>query len=175
MYELLGEREDVPWGSIELWQVDERVSPAGDPDRNLTHLLASLSDVSDVRIHPMPVDREDLDAAADAYARGLPAAFDLIHLGLGSDGHTASLAPGDPALDVDDRDVAVTGPYRGRRRMTLTFPALARAREILWLVTGADKAAALRRLLAHDRSIPAGRVDAPMQIVIADREAVPAR
>jgi 6-phosphogluconolactonase/glucosamine-6-phosphate isomerase/deaminase len=171
MFELLATRDGFPLSSIELWQVDERVAPAGDPDRNLTHLLAALDEPAAVRVHPMPVEHEDLEEAADAYARDLPPAFDLVHLGLGADGHTASLVPNDPVLDVADRDVAVTRPYRGRRRMTLTFPVLARAREILWLVTGADKADPLRRLLAHDSSIPAGRVAAPRQIVVADEAA----
>ena len=80
--------------------------------------------------------------------------------------------PGDPVLDVDDRLVAITGEYQGRRRMTLTYPALEAARRVLWLVTGADKREALARLRAGDRSIPAGRVEASDAIVVADAEAV---
>jgi 6-phosphogluconolactonase len=175
MFERLAADADLPWGDIEIWQVDERVAPAEDPARNLTGLVAGLAAVEEPHLHPMPVEHGDLDAAADAYARGLPWVFDLVHLGLGADGHTASLVPGDPVLEVTDHDVAVTGPYDGRRRMTLTFPVLGRARGIVWLVTGADKADALRRLVAHDPSIPAGRVSGPPQVVIADRAAAGGR
>ena len=163
--------EDEPWNRTAIYQVDERVAPAGDPDRNLTHLLASLPAGSGADVHPMPVDEEDLEAAAAAYARSLPEHFDLVHLGLGPDGHTASLVPGDPVLDVADRDVAVTREYQGRRRMTVTYRALDRAHEILWLVTGEDKADALERLLAGDRSIPGGRVSQANALVVADRAA----
>jgi 6-phosphogluconolactonase len=165
-------RMALPWERVGIWQVDERLAPDGDPDRNLTSLEAVLP--AGATLHPMPVTDPDPDAAARAYASGLPPAFDLVHLGLGDDGHTASLVPGDPVLDVEDRDVAVTGPYRGRRRMTLTYPALARARFVLWLVTGEDKAPVLPRLLARDRSIPAGRVAAPSQLVLADAAAAAA-
>ena len=162
-------KDDVAWDLIDIYQVDERVAPTGDPDRNLTHLYESLP--PQVTIHAMPVERADLDAASLLYANELPAQFDLIHLGLGPDGHTASLVPGDPALEVADRDVAVTGPYMGHRRMTLTYPVINRATEVLWLVAGADKADALRRLQVGDRSIPAGRVSAPSQVIFADRAA----
>lgn len=176
MFAMLG-GHDIEWGSIGIWQVDERIAPHGDPDRGLTHLEASLPASARSRIHAMPVDDIDpdddrtLSAAAEAYAADLPAAFDLIHLGLGEDGHTASLAPGDPVLDVVDRDVAVTARYRGRRRMTLTYPVLARANEILWLVEGHPKAEPLRRLIERDPSIPAARVSAANQLAIVDRAA----
>ena len=161
---------DAPWEEMELFQVDERVAPEGAAERNLTHLRATLAGVH-LSIVPMPVDDPDLDAAADRYGDALPARFDLIHLGIGPDGHTASLVPGDPVLAVTDRLVAVTQPYQGHRRMTLTYPALARAEEILWLVSGADKREALARLLDRDRSVPAARVEAARGTVLADAAA----
>ena len=161
--------EDLPWEAIGVWQVDERVAPDGDPDRNLTSLAQALPEP--VELHPMPVTEDDLDAAAGRYAASLPSAFDLVHLGMGEDGHTASLVPGDPVVDVADRDVALTLEYRGRRRMTLTYPVLGRCRRVLWLVAGEDKAEMLPRLLAGDPSIPAGRVSAKEQLVVADRAA----
>lgn len=163
-------QRQVDWPSVELYQVDERVAPDGDPDRNLTHLRQALG-AAPATVHPMPVTEDDLDAGAAAYGATLPPHLDLVHLGLGPDGHTASLVPDDPALDVVDRPVAVTGIYQGHRRMTLTYPALARARQVVWLVTGAEKRDALRRLLAHDRSIPAGRVEVSRSIVFADESA----
>jgi 6-phosphogluconolactonase len=164
--------EDLPWTYVELFQVDERVAPEGDPDRNLTHLRESIGDVP-ARIHPMPVNDADLDKAAAAYASVLPERFDLVHLGLGPDGHTASLVPGDPVLDVVDRPVGITQKYKGRQRMTLTYPALARADQLLWLVAGRDKRGVLARLLAGDESIPAGRVLAASSLVLADEAAAP--
>lgn len=163
----------LPWALGGVWQVDERVAPDGDPDRNLTGLLAALPSEARSVVRPMPVTEADLEAAAERYAAGLPP-LDLVHLGLGDDGHTASLVPGDPALDVVDRDVAVTGAYRGRRRMTVTFPLLDRAPFVLWLVTGGDKARVLPRLLAGDETIPAGRVRAARQLVLADADAASA-
>lgn len=160
----------VPWQAVDLYQVDERVAPAGDPARNLTHLQTALSGLP-ATVHPMPVEADDLAAAAADYAAALPERFALLHLGLGPDGHTASLVPGDPVLAVEDRLVAITQPYQGHRRMTLTFPALARAEQLLWLVAGADKQPALHRLLAGDRDIPAGRVVAARSTVFADRAA----
>ncbi len=170
----------IPWESVHAVQVDERVAPAGDPDRNLTHLRENLLEHAPLRpqqIHAMPVEASDLEAAAKRYAMtlqeiaGSPPVLDLAHLGLGSDGHTASLVPGDPVLDVSDADVALTGVYQGRRRMTLTYPMLNRSRRILWLVTGNDKVAALARLRSGDTSIPAGRVQREQALVLADRTA----
>ena len=169
--------EDVPWERVYLAQVDERVAPPGDPDRNLTHLHESL--LRQVQLPPeqvcaMPVDSPDLAAAARQYAlrlqeiAGTPPVLDLVHLGLGADGHTASLVPGDPVLEVSDADVALTRPYQGRQRMTLTFPALNRARRILWVVTGAEKAGMLRRLRDGDVGIPAGFVRRDQALVFAD-------
>lgn len=165
---------DVPWRHTGIWQVDERVAPDGHPDRNLTALLASLPPDARGTVRPMPVTDDDLEAAAARYATSLPERFDLVHLGLGDDGHTASLVPGDPVLDVADREVAVTGVYRGRRRMTFTYPLLDRQPFVLWLVTGEDKAAVLPLLLAGDASIPAGRVRAARQLVLADGAAASA-
>jgi 6-phosphogluconolactonase len=157
-----------------IFQVDERIAPAGHPDRNLTYLRESLGPRALERLLPMPVEARDLEAAADRYGATLPDELDLIHLGLGSDGHTASLIPGDPVLEIDDRLVAVTaGEYQGYRRMTMTYPALARARKTLWLVTGEDKRDALAKLRAGDRSIPAGRVGTRDALVVADRSAAP--
>lgn len=162
--------QDMPWADVELFQVDERAAPEGDPDRNLTHLRQSIGDAP-ARVHPMPVNDADLDVAAAAYATVLPHRFDLVHLGLGPDGHTASLVPGDPVLEITDTLVAVTQPYQGHRRMTLTYPALTRADQLLWLVTGADKRGPLAKLLAGDESIPAGRVLATRSLVLADEAA----
>jgi 6-phosphogluconolactonase len=172
--------EQVPWGSAHLFQVDERVAPSGDPDRNLTHIQESLfarAPLDPAHLHAMPVEESDLLAAAARYAEqlrtvsGSPPVLDLVHLGLGSDGHTASLVPGDPVMDVRDADVAITGVYQGRKRMTLTYPSLGRARRILWVVTGAEKAAVVQRLLAGDSSIPAGRVRAERAVLLLDAAA----
>ena len=174
--------EEVPWKDMHVVQVDERVAPAGDPDRNLTHLRESLLQHAPLRseqIHAMPVESPDLEAAAKRYAAALqeiagsPPGLDLVHLGLGPDGHTASLVPGDPVLNVTDSDVALTGVYQGRRRMTLTYPILNRARRILWLVTGKDKISALGRLREGDPTIPAGRIQAASALVLADQAAAP--
>jgi 6-phosphogluconolactonase len=172
--------EDVPWPSVHLFQVDERVAPAGSPDRNWTHLVESLLarvSLTPEQLHPMPVEASNLAVAANGYASdlaavaGLPPVLDLVHLGLGTDGHTASLVPGDAALAIDDRDVALASPYQGHRRMTLTFPLLNRARQILWLVTGESKREMLSRLLAADPTIPAGRIRREGSLVLADRAA----
>jgi 6-phosphogluconolactonase len=175
--------EQVPWESVHVFQVDERVAPRGHPDRNLTHLCESLvthTAVDPSGRHPMPVEDSDLAAAAARYAAeltsvaGSPPEIDLVHLGLGPDGHTASLVPGDPVLRISDSDVALTGAYQGRRRMTLTYTALDRARRLLWVVTGSDKAAVLPRLVSGDPSIPAGRVRADRALLLADTAAAAA-
>jgi len=160
--------EDMPWDSTDIFQVDERITGPEDPDRNLLHLHQALGDAP-AHVHPMPVEAGDLEAAARQYAAELPDRFDLIHLGLGPDGHTASLVPGDPILEVHDQRVAITtNPYQGHRRMSLTYPTLDAAQHVLWLVTGADKARALRELLDHDVAIPAGRVTARDNLVVTD-------
>lgn len=170
--------EGVPWDFVQIVQVDERIAPAGDSDRNLTHLQASLlshAKLNASNIHAMPVESNDLTAATKRYLRtlqqlaGSPAVLDLVHLGLGPDGHTASLVPNDPVLRVTDADVALTGVYQGRRRMTLTYPIINRARRILWLVTGGDKADPLLRMRNADPSIPAGNVCQDQALVLADQ------
>ena len=172
--------QDMPWEKVHVVQVDERVAPAGHPDRNLTHLRDSLLTYAPLpmdHIYAMPVEAADLEAAAAQYAAtlqelaGSPPVLDLAHLGLGSDGHTASLIPGDPVLKVIEADVALTGMYQGRRRMTLTYPILNHSRCILWLVTGSEKAGMLARLRDGDLSIPAGLVHREQAIVLADRAA----
>ena len=172
--------EDVPWKGVHIVQVDERVAPEGDPDRNLTHLYGSLLEHAPLKpeqIHVMPVESPDLETAAKRYSltlqelTGSPPVLDLVHLGLGPDGHTASLVPGDPVLNVTDSDVAPTGVYQGRRRMTLTYPMLNRSRRILWLVTGKDKVTALARLREGDVTIPAGRIQAVNALILADQAA----
>ena len=173
--------EKVPWEQVHIIQVDEWVAPAGDKDRNLTHLrdslLARVPALRPEQVHAMPVEMADLTSAAVEYAdtlrtiAGNPPVLDLVHLGLGPDGHTASLVPGDPVLDVADVDVAPTGVYQARRRLTLTYPCINRARRILWLVTGAEKTGPLKRMLAGDPTIPAGRVSQENALVLADRAA----
>jgi 6-phosphogluconolactonase len=172
--------EALPWDRVHVFQVDERVAPEGDPDRNLTHLRRSLLDKTPLppdHVHAMAVEAPDLGRAAEQYAENLhdlagrPAVLDLVHLGLGADGHTASLVSGDPALDVTGTDVTTSGPYQGYRRMTLTFPIINRSRRILWLVTGSEKAATLVRLRDDDRSIPASCVSRDQALILADRSA----
>ena len=169
--------EEVPWKNVHVVQVDERIAPAGDPDRNLTHLRDSLlshAPLPPEQIHAMPAEAEDLEAAAARYARtlqqiaGSPAVLDLAHLGLGPDGHTASLIPNDPVLEVTDRDVALTGIYQQRRRMTLTYPMLNRSRKILWVATGAEKVDMIVRLRNGDVTIPAGRIRQDNALLLAD-------
>jgi 6-phosphogluconolactonase len=172
MLAILGELEQMPWEATELFQVDERIAAPGSEDRNLTHMVLGLSMEHQSALRPMPVTQRDLEAAAREYESSLPECLDLVHLGLGPDGHTASLIPGDPVLEVADRRVAPTGgEYQGHRRMTLTYPAIDSARQILWLVTGAAKREPLAKLLAADPSIPAGRVRNENMVVVADEAA----
>jgi 6-phosphogluconolactonase len=172
--------EEVPWANVHVFQIDERIAPAGDPDRNYEHLRATLLENAPIppqQIYAMPVEQADVEAAAKQYAStlegiaGKPPVLDLAHLGLGPDGHTASLIPNDPVLDVTDRDVAITGVYQNRRRMTLTYPVLNRSRRILWLVSGKDKVAALAKLRKADPSIPGGRISQTQALLLADRDA----
>ncbi len=172
MLAMLGEEEAMSWDKTELFQVDERIASPGSEDRNLTHMVLGLSMDHQAALRPMPVTQRNLEQAARDYESTLPAPLDCVHLGLGPDGHTASLIPGDPVLDVTDRRVALTETaYQGHNRMTLTYPALAEARQIVWLVTGPKKVEALQKLLAGDTSIPAGRVENARMTVIADEAA----
>lgn len=172
--------EDVPWVMVHVVQVDERIAPAGDADRNLTHLRESLlshAPIPSEQIHAMPVEMSNLDDACENYTSllhsicGNPAVLDLVHLGLGADGHTASLVPGDAVCGIHDAEVAITGLYQNRHRMTLTYPVLNKARHILWVVTGAEKAPMLPRLLAGDAGIPAGPVEQQNATLLADAPA----
>lgn len=167
----------LPWERVHVFQVDERLAPEGHPDRNWEGLrrdLLARADVPPGNLHPFPVGASPPEAGLGAYSRTLravcgdPPVLDLVHLGLGQDGHTASLVPGDPALQVRDRDVALTGVYQGRRRMTLTFPAINRVRIVLWLVQGRAKAPILRRMLAGDPALPATRVRRDRAVVLTD-------
>ena len=178
MFRILAQKSG-PWEMAHVFQVDERVAPDGHPDRNLTNLMACLSrgDIPAANIHPMPVNETDISLGLQYYGRilreiaGDPPVLDLVHLGLGVDGHTASLVPGDSVLRITDQDVAITGNYMGRIRMTLTFPIINRSRKILWLVTGSGKAEMLARLYNGDMSIPCGRVKSDQAIVFADKSA----
>jgi 6-phosphogluconolactonase len=172
--------EDVPWPNVHVFQIDERIAPAGDPDRNYVHLRDSLlqhAPIPESQIYAMPVEEPDSEAAARQYAQtlesiaGKPPVLDLAHLGLGPDGHTASLIPGDPVLDVTDRDIAITGVYQGRKRMTMTYPVINRARKIMWLVSGKDKVDAFPKLRAADPSVPAGRISQTQALLLADKDA----
>lgn len=173
MLAMLGEEESMPWGETELFQVDERIASPGSEERNLTHMVLGLSMDHQAALRPMPVTQRDLEAAAREYESSLPQPLDCVHLGLGPDGHTASLVPDDPVLDVADRRVALTETaYQGHYRMTLTYPALAEARRIVWLITGPDKVDALAKLLTGDPLIPAGRVENAAMTIVADEAAV---
>jgi len=172
MIGLLGDMEEMPWEQTRIYQVDERVAPPGDESRNLTHLVQMLSIAHQASVRPMPVTSRDLELAAAEYEAHLPEPLDLVHLGLGPDGHTASLVPGDTVLGVTDRRVAMTDrEYQGHQRMTLTYPALATARRILWLTLGEAAREPLAKLLDGDDSIPAGRVLNEEMLVVADEAA----
>ena len=170
-------RMDLPWDRFHIVQVDERVAPDGDAERNLTHIQAQFTSRAGIppgQVYAMPVLEENLDAAANNYMHtlcglaGMPAILDLVHLGLGGDGHTASLFPANPVLDSLARDVDIACVEQQRTRMTLTYPVINRARNILWLISGADKAGMLQRLLAQDPSIPAGRVSQDQATIFTD-------
>jgi 6-phosphogluconolactonase len=170
-------RQELSWGDVHIFQADERVVPLDSPERTFAHLRQIFAPSSPNHVHPMPVDELDLAGAARRYGAllgqivGVPPVLDVIHLGLGPDGHTASLAPGDLALNVRAADVAISGLYQGHRRMTLTYPILNRAEAIVWLVTGDSKAEVLQRLCGGDTEIPAGRVRRDRAVVVADQSA----
>jgi len=175
----LAETAALPWEAVELFQVDERIAPAGDAQRNLTQITQSLLDHSALslkQIHAMPVEQKDLESSAESYVQQLiklcgdPPKLDLIHLGLGEDGHTASLIPGDPALKSCEL-VTVTKEYQGLPRMTMTYPVLNAAHHRLWIVTGTNKQPMLERLYKGDDSIPAGLVERDNAIILADQNA----
>jgi 6-phosphogluconolactonase len=172
--------EEVPWSQVHVFQIDERIAPEGDPDRNLTHLHESLlgnAPIPKENIHAMPVNAADPAEGAKEYEQtlqefcGNPPVLDMAHLGLGPDGHTASLIPGDPVLSVVDSDVALTGVYQDRNRMTLTYPMINRSRKILWLATGAAKVPMIVRLKAADPTIPGGRISQEQALLLTDTAA----
>ena len=174
-------KASLPWTRVNLFQVDERVAPDGHADRNLTQLFQAIEGsplVTQLRIFPMPVLAANLDEGCREYIQVLDEVtegkgLDLIHLGLGSDGHTASLVPGDGVLDLQDRLVACTqNTYQGRIRMTLTYPLLNSAKQILWIVTGSEKQEMVRRLLNQDASIPAGSIRQENALLMADQAAM---
>jgi 6-phosphogluconolactonase len=174
-------KADLPWQRINLFQVDERVAPDGHSDRNLTQLFQAIAGtpmVTQLRIFPMPVTAEDLDVAAKEYTEVLNEVtkgkgLDMIHLGLGSDGHTASLVPGDEVLAIQNRLVACTqNNYQGRIRMTLTYPLLNSAKQILWIVTGSEKKEMVKRMLQKDPSIPAGSIRQENALLLVDQAAI---
>lgn len=179
MYAALA-RLPLAWARVELFQTDERLVPVSNPARNWTAIARALlagNGVMPERTHPMPCDAADPREAAMEYAEtlgvlaGSPPEFDLIHLGLGDDGHVASLFADDAALAVEHAWVTTTDVHRGHRRMTLTLPVLARARCVLWLVCGAAKASMLARLVDGDERLPAGRVPRERAWVVADESA----
>ena len=169
----------LTWEAIELFQVDERIAPAGDPQRNLTkineNLLNPIAPLQ-AQVHAIPVELSPPESAAEKYAQSLrercgnPPILDLIHLGLGEDGHTASLLPGDPARK-SLAPVTVTMQYQSLRRITMTYPTLNAARQRLWIITGARKRSMLERLYHDDSRIPAGLVERRNSIILADKEA----
>jgi 6-phosphogluconolactonase len=165
-------KRNVAWDRITILQVDEREVPEGSPERNLTDQIKSFGDL-DAHWLPLPVSAADDPRALKAFVEDLrsdagnPPVIDVIHLGLGADGHTASLVPGDPVLEERRHVIARTALYNGTHRLTLTEPVLSRAGLILWLVAGEDKADATQKLLAGDPSIPGSLVKAEHQILLA--------
>ena len=174
MFEVLA-REPLAWEHVHVMQVDERVAPDGSPDRNSTALRRALLDRVDAHAHLMDVTADDLGDAARRYGELLTThePFDVVHLGVGDDGHTASWPPGDPVIDERDRTVTIVGPFNDFVRMTITPPVVDRARSVLFLIGGESKAAALDRLMAGDPALVATRALGPRTVVVADRAARP--
>lgn len=179
LFEALAKQENIAWEDVHVLQVDERAVPAASPDRNFRAIRKHLLDqvpIPESHVHPMPAEAGDLTAAAEAYAMTLARilgpgkTLDLVHLGLGSDGHTASLLPGDPALSSVG-DVVVSHEYQGARRLSLSLPAICRARQRVWFITGRAKSAMVKRAMAGDAAIPAGRVTRENSTFFIDREA----
>lgn len=162
-------QQNVDWNSVELFQVDEREVPPDDLDSNWRRLAPLVAEIRGGSTHRMPVEHADADLRYESLLAGEGAQphVDVVHLGLGADGHTASLVPGDASASVEERAVVWTGEYQGHRRLTLTAPVLRAARQV-WLVTGAEKAEALARLRHHDDSLVAARVVTTSAVVIAD-------
>ena len=154
---------DLRWPAIGIWQVDERVAPDGDPARNAAQL-----DGIPGEHHLMPVTSGDLPRAAATYAAALPDRFDVVHLGMGPDGHTASWPPGDPVID-SPRPVDLSGRYQDHVRMTLTPSVVNAALARVVLITGGDKAAAVAGWLqAADRELPIARVAPAGTVIVLD-------
>ena len=153
----------IAWDRVHLWQVDERAVDTHDPDRNWLSFEALTAKLPSHHLHPMPVEVQDADQlyAGELQAVvGSPPVFDVVHLGLGSDGHTASLVPGSPVLDVTDRDVSWVDEYQGHRRLTLTRPVLQAATQQVWLIVGSGKAQAASELVGGHGDSPASMVAA---------------
>lgn len=176
-------QEQLPWRALQVVQVDERLAPEGDPARNLTSLEQTLvheGPLPRANLHPMPVAlalASGAPAAIDACERtlhglaGTPPVLDVVHLGLGEDGHTASLFPGDALLEMPDRDVGLATRAPRHARLSLTLPALNRARHIVWLVLGGAKAMRLAELIEGRGATPALRVARERAEAIADAAA----
>ena len=172
---------DLAWHQAVIFQVDERLAPRGHADRNITDLMRRLegTPAAGADVRRMPVDSDDIRTAMAQYGAGLrevagaPPVIDVVQLGLGADGHVASLVPDDPALDVTGADVALTREYGGRRRMTLTYPVINGARQRVWMVAGARKSAALRGLVSGDGKLPATRVNRDATVFADDASAAP--
>lgn len=171
----------LPWERVHLFQVDERIAPEGHADRNLTKLqevIAGTQMAERMTIYPMPVNEVNLVQAAQHYAETLlevtgDGRLDLIHLGLGTDGHTASLIPGDQACGELALYITRTAqPYQGRLRMTMTYPLINRAKQVLWIVTGSEKGEMLQRMLQQDPSIPAGSIRQENALLLVDHATI---
>jgi 6-phosphogluconolactonase len=170
----------LPWARIDVFQVDERIAPDGHEDRNATHqrrALAPCVEAHGERFHWMPVTEAAPSDGAGEYAAllaacaGSPPALDVVQLGLGEDGHTASLFGPTGAAEQVTGDVAVSGVHGGRRRMTLTLPVLNRAAFVLWLVTGESKRGVLERFIDADSALVAVAVRRDRAYLIADAAA----